>query len=168
MNYVNQEIFGEFPYDIWGLTLKFKSCCFQSQCCPWENSGLILLEGERMHVAAWPTLANQMSVPEGSFSALSFTGFLLCPPIASLLALALIGFPQFRATEVHWPPGPELTGWRANHGQVEPSPGLGSTLLSPVQCFFPESRSCLLRDSSQRSHLLLGFSLFLKAGQNPV
>ena len=145
MNYVNQEIFGEFPYDNWGLTLKFKAWCFQSQCCPWDNSGLILPEGERIHFAAWARLANQMSVPEDSFSALSLTGFHLCPPIASLLALAFIGSPnsgpqKFTALQVLCS---HATGCPANHSQVELSPEPDFNLLSPVQCFFPASHSCL-------------------------
>ena len=47
---------------IGGLHWSSSLGAFQSQCRPWENSGLILHEGERIHVAAWARLANQMSV----------------------------------------------------------------------------------------------------------
>lgn len=96
MNYVNQEIFGEFPYDNWGLTLKFRSWCFQSQCCPWENSGLILHEGETIHVAAWARLAHQMSVLR--ILSLHYYWF---PPLPSHCLSACFGLYQLSSIQGH-------------------------------------------------------------------
>lgn len=159
MNYVNQEIFGEFPYDNWGLTLKFKSWCFQSQCCPWENSGLILHEGETIHGAAWARLAHQMSVLRilSLHYLLLVSSFALPLPLCLLWPLSALlnsGPQKFTGLQVLCS---HARGWRANHSQVEPSPELDFSLLSPVQCLFPESHSCLRQGSPQRSHPLLAF-----------